>query len=204
MGKQRGFTVLEVSIAAGIFAVLLGAAVSAFSGDGRVERELTKSVGPEMRARHALDRIVSDLRMASILGEDLNGNGNLDDNEDLNDNGLLDSNWNLIDGAVDAPRLQFNRRIDLRDTDGEMVAVGVFSRIVAFYVEGDRLIRYWEATDFDNGKTVRNRTVLAAPIAGVRFSRTGGVIRVSIDYLVKSAGGKTTRGTVTSSVALRN
>ena len=109
MRNQHGFTLLELTLSAAFFLVLMGAAVTAMITDTRAAQMLNATVSPEMRSRHALDRIVSDLRMASLLGEDLNGNGQLDKGEDLNENGVLDSDWSLADGAVDQPKLVFNR-----------------------------------------------------------------------------------------------
>lgn len=204
MNSQKGFTVLELTLSAAFFVVLMGAAVTAMIGDTRAAQMLNATVSPEMRSRHALDRIVSDLRMASLLGEDLNGNGYLDKGEDLNENGVLDSNWNLPDGAVDQPTLVFNRRIDLKDVDGNLVAVGIFSRKVAYFVKDERLLRMWEATDFDTGKTVKHVDVLAERIAGVRFSRSGSVVKIHVDYLVRGYDGKMKTGTRGTAVALRN
>lgn len=204
MSNQKGFTVLELTLSAAFFVVLMGAAVTAMITDTRAAQMLNAAVAPEMRSRHALDRIVSDLRMASLLGEDLNGNGYLDKGEDLNENGVLDSNWNLADGAVDQENLVFNRRIDLKDVDGNLVAVGVFSRKVAYFVKEERLIRMWEATDFETGKTIKHVDVLSERVAAIRFSRNGTVVKVDIDYLVRGHDGEIRKGTRGTAVVLRN
>jgi type II secretory pathway pseudopilin PulG len=204
MSNQKGFTVLELTLSAAFFVVLMGAAVTAMITDTRAAQMLNAAVGPEMRSRHALDRIVSDLRMASLLGEDLNGNGYLDKGEDLNENGVLDSNWNLADGVVDQENLVFNRRIDLKDVDGNLVAVGIFSRKVAYFVKEERLIRMWEATDFNTGKTIKHVDVLSERVAAIRFSRKGTVVRINIDYLIRGHDGEIHKGTRGTAVVLRN
>jgi hypothetical protein len=201
-GRERGFTVLEVTFAVVLFAALLGAAVLATAGDKGATRLLTGAVGPELRCRQALEWITSEMRMASLRGEDRNANGALDEGEDSNGNGVFDSDWDLADGAKDQATLTFNRRVDLKDAEGEVATVAAFSRPVTYRVEDNQLVRLWRRTDESGGETV-HRSVLASRVAALRFSRTGSVVRMEIEYLLPKGYESDTR-VVYTSVFLRD
>ena len=204
MDGERGFTILEVAVAGALFAVVLGTAVASVSMDTGVQRVLTADLGPEMRANSALERIASELRMASTRGEDRNGNGVMDKGEDINENGYFDADWDLADGAKDRPELTLNRRMDIRFADGDRKASGVYSRSVTFRLEGDRLVRYAHRTNLAGGEDSTFVTVIAQGISGLRFSRDGSLVTVSIDAKLPAKIYKTDRRTFTTRIALRN
>jgi prepilin-type N-terminal cleavage/methylation domain-containing protein len=202
--NQRGFTIVELVLASTIFLVLFGAATIALIGDQRAERVLTAQIGPEMRARDALERLAAELRMAGLHGEDRNANGELDDGEDVNGNGRLDADWDLADGAVDKPELTFNRRIDIESPDAGTSASGVYSSPVRYALEDGLLVRFWSRTDPETGEPTTIRHVVAAGISGLRFSRTGELVTVAIDVKLPPKVYKTDKRTITTSVWLRN
>lgn len=201
--NQRGFTIVELVIASTILLAVFGAAVVALLGDSRAERVITAQLGPEMRARSALERLASELRMAGLRGEDRNDNGALDDGEDVNGNGRLDADWNLEDGVQGQAQLEFNRRIDVVDEDGE-AASGVYSSPVRYSLDGRNLVRTWNRTDPDTGDLVEVRHVLAAGISAVRFSRVGTVVTISLDVKLPPKIYKSDIRTYTTSIWLRN
>jgi len=201
--RQRGFTVLEVVIASGVFALLLGTVALAVAGDQETARVLVAHMGPEMRARSALERITSDVRMAGEWGEDRNHNGVLEVGEDTNGNGVLDCDWSLPDGAVNAPSLSFNRRIDEMDDEGELVASGIYSRAVTYRLRGTELMREWGRTRED-GTIETIRAIVAREVIGLRFSRTGALVTVSVDVRLPSIVSTTGVRTLTTSIWLRN
>ncbi len=200
---QRGFTIVEMVLGSAIFLVMFGAAVVALIGDQRAERVLTAQIGPEMRARDALERLASELRMAGVRGEDRNDNGNLDDGEDVNGNGRLDADWSLPDGTLDQAELTFNRRIDMVNEEGDGVS-GVYSSPVRYVREGETLVRFWSRTDPDSGETREVRHVVASGISGLRFSRQGSVVTVALDLRLPPRVYKTDKRTITTSIGLRN
>jgi len=202
--RQRGFTVLEVVIAGTLLLGLMAAAITAVIADARAEHVLTAQLGPEMTVRHSLDRMVSELRMAGVRGEDRNDNGELDEGEDVNGNGRLDADWSLPDGAVDQPELVFNRRMDLADEAGGLVASGVYSGPITYRQEANDLVRLWTRTDPETGETAVLKQILVHGVRMVGFSRTGGIVRVRVEYQLPKGVYKEDSRTLAAAVRLRN
>lgn len=202
--RERGFTIVEVVVASAIFLVFFGAAVVALIGDQRAERVLTAQIGPEMRARDALEGLSAELRMAGVRGEDRNDNGELDDGEDVNGNGRLDADWNLADGTHDQADLTFNRRIDAENHEEGTCASGVYSSPVRYLLDNGSLVRIWSRTDPDTAETKDERNVVAAGISGLRFSRQGNLVTVAMDVKLPPRVYKTETRTITTSIWLRN
>jgi type II secretory pathway component PulJ len=201
--RSRGFTVLEVTIAATLFLVMLGSAAVALSIDTKTEQVLNAQVSPEIAARTALERITTELRMAGVRGEDRNGDGVLNPSEDLNGNGVLDSDWNLEDGTAQST-VTFNRRIEVRLSKSEVVAQSEYSRAVTYRLEADRLVRI--AREVPPGETEPRitRSVLARKIARLQFERSNAVITVTLDVTLPKGVYKSDIRTLEMSVRLRN
>ncbi len=204
MRRDRGFTIVEMVLSSAIFLVMFGAAVIALIGDQRAERVLTAQIGPEMRARDALERLSAELRMAGVRGEDRNDNGQMDDGEDVNENGRFDSDWNLADGTIDQVDLKFNRRIDFEDHEEGTCASGVYSSPVRYFLDRGVLVRVWSRTDDDTGETRDVRQVVASGITGLRFSRQGDVVTVALDLRLPPRVYKDEKRTISTSIWLRN
>ena len=204
MRKHHGFTVLELSISAAIFSVLLGAATGAMITDKSTQRVLLAEMGPETRARSAIRKLSAELRMAGLNAEDLNGNGELDAGEDINDNGELDADWNLDDDAVNQDNLIFNRRVEIRYSDEDVAPSTVYSRKVTYRVVNNRLIRQAVSTDFATNTTKTRNYVMAEDISAIRFSRKGRVITVEIDVMFPEDIFRTNKRTMTEKILLRN
>jgi len=201
---QRGFTIVEMVLGSTIFLVIFGAATVALIGDQRAERVLTAQIGPEMRARDAMERLATELRMAGLRGEDQNDNGELDEGEDVNLNGRLDADWSLEDGAADKPELTFNRRIDLANPEEGTAASGVYSSPVKYLLERESLVRIWTRTDPETGEVQQLRHVVAAGITGLRFSREGTLVTVAMDLRLPPRVYKAEKRTIQTSIWLRN
>ena len=200
--RERGFSLLEILIATGIFVFVVTAATMAVSQDARSLRVLGGHLGPEMKARAALDRVSAELRMASVWGEDRNHNLSLDDGEDTNDNGSMDSDWSLEEGADPVSFITFNRRMDAVDESGNIVGSGIFSDAVTYRLEGDRLIRLWNVRVGEN--VVTKRTTLAHGVMDLRFNRTAEIVTISIDVRLPPRIYQTDRRTLSTRVWLRN
>lgn len=176
---HRGVTILELAISVFVLLLLVMISSAALIRDRSTYRTLTEGLGSELRARDALERIASDLRLAGEWGEDANRNAVLDDGEDLNGNGILDAHWNLADGAESQNTVSLNRRMDER-LDGEIKASGIYSGRISYTLEGDRLIREHVAVRPD-GSTHLDRAEIASRISALRFSREGRLIEVGLD-----------------------
>jgi len=174
----RGLTILEVTISAFVLLLVVMISSTAVARDQGTYRSLTSGLGCEMRARHALERIVADLRLAGEWGEDANRNSVLDDGEDLNGNDVLDAHWNLADGTAGQPTISLNRRMDER-LDGELKASGIYSGRISYSLQGDRLVREQVAV-LPDGSTRVDRAEIASRISTLRFSRQGRLVGVEL------------------------
>jgi prepilin-type N-terminal cleavage/methylation domain-containing protein len=201
--SERGFTAVEVLIAAVLFGVLLAGVASALVSDTQASRVLLAHLGPEIRATTALDRITSDLRMAGEWGEDRNHDGVMQEGEDTNENGVLDADWSLPDLAANQPSITFNRRIDMTDETGTLVRSGIYSRPVTYRIVGTDLVREWVRT-LPDGSTQTLRAVMASRVRALRFSRAGQLVTVQLDIELPPAISRTGFRTLTSRVWLRN
>lgn len=202
--SERGFTIVEMVLGSAIFLAIFAAATMALIGDTRAERVLTAQIGPEMRARDALERLASELRMAGLRGEDRNDNGELDDGEDVNANGRLDADWSLEDGATDQPELTFNRRIDLENHEEGTCVSGVYSSPVRYMLDEECLVRFWTRTDPETGETRQVRHVVASGITALRFAREGTLVTVALDLRLPPRVYKTEQRTIATTIWLRN
>lgn len=200
--NQRGFTLLETAIAGGIFALLLGSIASALVTDNETERVIVGHLGAELRCRQAVERMVAELRMADVWGEDLNHNGAMDVDEDLNGNGTLEANWSLEDGTA-STSLTFNRRMEERDETGRLVAVGLYSPQITYRLVTDRVVREAVITRTD-GTSMTVRSEMASGVAGLQFSRTGQLLTISMDVRVPPRTYKTDRRTIIATIRLMN
>lgn len=203
MRNERGFTILEVVISATIFALILAGVSTAIGRDAETNRVIVGQLGPEMKARAAIERIVSELRMAGLWGEDKNHDGILDPGEDSNGNGILDANWSLADGTTDAHSLTFNKRMDETDNTGRIIASGIYSRAITYSLSGDRLLRRWTYTDV-GGHPQTRVSVLATGVSGLHFARKGTLVVIKIDVKLPPRVYKTDTKTYTARVRLRN
>lgn len=201
--RSRGFTMVEVLIAGGIFCLLMATVGSALLVDTQTQRVLVAQMGTEQKARTAIERITTEIRMAGVWGEDLNQNGALDPGEDLNGDGEFDADWNLEDGAVPRADLTFNRRVDEVDDLGQTVASGVYSARVTYKLAEDRLIRESIHLSPDGSRTVRSAE-LAKGVVGLRFSRVDRLVTVALDVRLPKGMQKADRRTLESSVWLTN
>ena len=201
--RSRGFTMVEVLIAGGIFCLLMATVGSALLLDTQTQRVLLAQMGSEQKARTAIERITTEIRMAGVWGEDLNQNGALDAGEDLNGDGEFDADWNLEDGGATRSDLSFNCRVDDVDDLGQTVASGIYSARVTYRLAEDRLVRESVHVNPDGTRAVR-RAELAAGVIGLRFSRVDRLVTVSLDVRLPKGAHKSDRRTLESSVWLTN
>jgi len=167
--RNRGFTFIEVAIAAAIMTVVAGVGMSLMMTGTRVYAQGSKRTNASTRATAIMDRILSELRMASIVAEDLNRNDDPDDlvREDTNGNGRVEDDWSLADGAT-ASEITFNAVRGLK----------IYSEPIRFFFDGERVYREFGATSPD-------KAVLARDVTALTFTRRG---RLVLIHLVVQAG----------------
>ena len=103
--RTGGFTLLEVVISLTITVLFLTVGLPSLVPTGQDSSTSTKTWTDADDKLVRLGRqMVEELKRASIVGEDLNGNRLLDAGEDGNGNGRLDSDW-----RVTAESITFNR-----------------------------------------------------------------------------------------------
>jgi hypothetical protein len=179
---HHGLTILELTVSLFVLLLVVMISTSVVIRDRSTYRSITHGMGTELRARHALEQIAADLRLAGEWGEDANRNSMLDDGEDLNGNELLDAHWNLADGATGQNTISLNRRMDER-LDGELKASGIYSGRISYTLEGDRLVRE-HATIRPDGSTRIDRAEIASRISALAFSRQGRLVEVELELRV--------------------
>lgn len=199
----HGFSIIEVTVSTILLSVLIAASANAIARDTSAHRALTAQLGPEIRAQYALERIATELRMAGEFGEDRDEGADFDDGEDTNGNGVLDSDWNVPDGATNLDRIEFNRRVDLKDEDGNTITSGVYSRRIAYFIEDGTLVREWDVTAPD-GSTETRRTIMVEKVVDMRISRTGLLVRVELDAILPTEIYAPGRRTYETRIWLRN
>jgi len=179
--RGRGFTFLEVTIAAAIMTVVAGVGLSLIMTGQQAYTSSSNQTYASTRANAIMERMLAEIRMASIGGEDMDGDDDPDDIdfEDVNDNGRIDDDWTLADGET-AESITFNM----------MLAGGRVTDLVRFRFDGDRLWR-------ESGSDPLRKSLIAEDAEAVTFTRQGSRIIINV---VTSAGvvsrseGETDRG----------
>jgi len=202
--RNRGFTMLEALLGGVIFALVFASVTAAVISDSQTQQVLIASLGPEQRARHAFERMVSELRMATIWGEDLNQNGFLDPGEDVNGNGVLDRAWDLpLDTGEVRSSLAFNVRTDTYDSTGAVKESGLVSPRLSYRMIGDQLVRESMVLDGE-GKELLVRDEVASGIAALHFQLKGRLLTVQMDVRIRNRQFASPIRTLAASVWLVN
>lgn len=201
--KSHGFSLVEASISITIFAIVLGTVSAGLVRDTSAQEVISAHVGPEMKVRNVLHRIGTDLRMASVWGEDLDHNAvrSLEAGEDLNGNGVLDADWDLPDNS-NTTDLSFNTREDLRDNAGKVIANGVYSGRKRYFLDKGSVVR--EVTTYVGVTPTTTRSYLARGVKSLVFTRVGGLIRVRAVVDVATSRRSTRESVIETRVWLRN
>jgi hypothetical protein len=157
-----------------------------------------------VKARNALDQIVRELRNAGIRGEDRDADGKVTAVEEVNDDYAFDADWNLLDGVRDLAELTFSLRLGLKESAEDLVAGTLFSQGITYRLDADRLLRVVRRLDPESGATFERTHVVAAGVHGLRFSRNGYLITVSIDVALPDGAYRQSYRTLTETLLLRN
>jgi len=163
--RARGFTLVELIIAAAICTVTCGTVLALAMTGERMYVGSANSVKSSARAHGLMERIVSEIRLASIHAEDVDEDDDPDDLdvEDKNGNGQIDDDWSLADGDT----AQFL-------TANPSLGNGWYGPPVTFRFDGSRVWRD------QNGESA----VLATDVTALTFTRRGK--RVVIHLVVKA------------------
>ena len=104
---RAGMTLAEVAVSTALAAGLLLTGVALARSTHADAAAASRRTSLSIRAAEVADRIVRELQVAGVAGEDRNANGALDPGEDTNVNGRLDADWSLAEGATEGG-LTFN------------------------------------------------------------------------------------------------
>ncbi len=159
-GRQSGMTLVEVSIAAAVALGVIAAVAVLVNSIHRGSAAEMKRNAMSARAAEVTERIVRELAVSGVRGEDEDGDGAIDAGEDGNVNGRLDADWSLPDGAS-ASSVTFN-----------VLERGAFtwSGPCGYLLQGDVLVRT------QNGATVE----FARGVQSFDVARTGQQVTVSL------------------------
>jgi hypothetical protein len=116
----------------------------------------------------------------------------------------FDDDWNLLDGVRDLAELTFSLRLGLKETAEDLVAGDLFSQGITYRLDADRLLRIVRRVDPVSGTTVSQTHVVAQGVHGLRFSRNGYLITVSIDVALPEGTYRQSYRTLTETLLLRN
>ena len=166
--RSRGFTFLEVTLAAAIMTVIAGVGLSMMMTGGKLYAAGSSKMSASTRANGVMERILAELRLASIQAEDVNFNndpGDLD-SEDFNGNGRIEDDWSLADGAT-AQEITFNA----------VRGSGTYSKPIRFFFDGKRVMREF-------GADTPDRATMARDVKALTFTRRGR--RVTVHIIVQS------------------
>jgi len=164
--RTRGFTLIEVIFAAAICTVMCGGVLALAMTGQRMYVTSSNSTQSSGRAHAVMERMVTELRQASISAEDVDNDPDDVDFEDTNKNGWIDDDWSLADGAT-AQFLRANLSL----------GNGLFSDPVTFRFDGARIWR-------DQGASGPGSVVIAENVQALTFTRRGK--RVVINLIMKS------------------
>jgi len=191
---MRGFTIVELILASLFGVLLVGAATASVVRESQGSGVLVQEDVSSLYVEDAMETIAEEIGMASLVGEDRDGNGELGSTEDLNLNETLDSDWSLADGTS-ATAITFNRRMDLWFGSSARPSTA-YSSAIRYRLAGGRILR--ETTHTATGRTLR--TILAHEVQSLRFTRRGRLVHV--DIIIRLRDGQTR--TLARSVIVRD
>ena len=165
---KRGFTLIEVIIGSALLAVVAGVGIGMVLTGQKAFTSSSNQMYASTRASSVMERILCELRMASIRGEDVDDDDDTGDltKEDLNGNGRIDDDWSLADGETSSV-------ISFNIVDG----VGNYSDRITFRYAGGRLVR-------ELGSTNPVVSLLADDVTALTFTRQGE--RIIVNVVVES------------------
>ena len=168
-----GFSLLEVVISLTITVLLLVVGLSSLGPTGQDSSTSTKTWTDVDDMLVCLGRqMVEELKCASIVGEDLNGNRLLDASEDGNGNGRLDSDWRVTPESI-----TFNRVL----ADG-LLTLPITYRLVGTDVE--RIVMTSTAGS-------RTRALVTRGAQAFAVAQSGNTVVVTARFQERTRDGKT-------------
>jgi len=171
MRKQnRGFTVVEIVVSSAILAVVAGVGLAMVMTGQKVYASSAHQMHASTRAGGVMERMLGDIRSASIRAEDLNDNDVPEDlaSEDLNGNGRIDDDWSLADGET-ASAISFNM----------VGAKGLYTDKITYRFDGEHLRR-----DLGSNPATVKTTIVSSDVTAVTFTRQGR--RIIINVVIES------------------
>ncbi|GAB4140184.1 MAG: hypothetical protein Fur0037_06650 [Planctomycetota bacterium] len=144
--SQRGYSMVELSIAMVIIPIILAAGIIALRMSSELGTTVVQGSASLQKLQSSLRRIGDELLCSGQLGEDLNDNMLLDPGEDTNNNARLERDW-----LVTANSIRFNRvQLD-----------GTWSPPITYALLGDQLVRTWVTPAGDTVSTTVASSVIA-------------------------------------------
>lgn len=169
--RTGGFTLLEMVISLTITVLLLVGlkSLAPTEQDGSTSTKTWTDVDDKLVCLGR--QMVEELKCASMVGEDLNGNRVLDAGEDRNGNGRLDSDW-----RVTAESITFNRVL----ADGQLT-LPITYRLVGTDVE--RIVMTSTAGS-------RTRALVARGAMAFAVAQNGNTVVLTAQFQESARGGK--------------
>jgi len=159
--RTRGFTFIEVIFAAAISTLICGGVLALSLTGSKIYTTSSNQMKSSTRAHGVMERMLVELRQASISAEDLDNDNDPDDIdvEDVNGNGRIEDDWSLADGAS-AQSLTVNLAL----------GNGMYSDPITFRFDGSTLWRV------QGGESA----ILANDVTALTFTRQGRRLIVNV------------------------
>jgi type II secretory pathway component PulJ len=170
--RTGGFTLLEIAIGLTIVLLLLLGyrSLVATGGDSSKSTDAWTEVDEKLSLLGR--QVVEELKSASIVGEDINGNRMLDAGEDRNGNGRLDSDW-----RVTAESITFNRVLP----DGQMTLP------ITYRLNGTDI----ERIAMKDTAGSRSRSLVVAGVTAFAVAQNGNTVILTARFQGRTRDGKT-------------
>jgi type II secretory pathway component PulJ len=181
--RTGGFTLLEIAIGLTIaLLLLLGFKSLVATGSSTGANAWTDA---DEKLRNLERQIVEELKTASIVGEDINGNRLLDAGEDRNGNGRLDSDWRVTPDSI-----TFNR----------VLADGQLTLPITYRLSGSDI----ERIVMTNTAGSRSRALVARDAVAFAVAQHGNTVAITAQFQERTRAGKTIERQRTFDVTPRN
>jgi len=80
--QDKGFTLLEILVALGIFSIIISAAVGIFVGSSSSQRKILELYDVQREGNYLMETVSRELRMATAISDGTDGNEDQRDNDD--------------------------------------------------------------------------------------------------------------------------
>ena len=137
--QDKGFTLIEILVAVGIFSVVISIAVGIFIGSSGSQRKILELYDTQREGNYLMETVSRELRMAIAISDGTDGHVNQQNNDDSSvEFKNYDGDWIIYCRANNAGACTNNDTGDYFARDGEKInSSNVKIEYLRFYVSRD-------------------------------------------------------------------